>query len=310
MHWLVVALVVALFVVAPLILPRQHVDVLVFAGIYAIAGLGVGLLLGQCGIVNLAMAVFYGIGAYASAWATVTQGLPVAAGFAIGIAISAGVALAIGWPILRLTGFFLAVATLGVGLIGSTLFYEWDGITGGTLGIGGLPSISIAGFDFNTPVRFYFLVWTVAALLIWSAWNLTRGKIGLAMRAMRDAAPAAAVLGVDMHRLKVQVFVLCAALGSLAGSLFAHYASYVSVSSFSVERSILFLLIPVIGGAHSVPGVLLGALFVTLVPEMLSGFGDAHHMLFGTALVLSVILLPKGLAGLVSRLSGRKEIHS
>lgn len=287
--------------VLPFILPRQAVDLMVFAGIYAIAGLGVGLLLGQCGIVNIAQALFYGIGAYSSAYVTVNLGLSPVIGIATGVVVSGAMAMAVGWPILRLTGFFLALATLAIGLIGNIFFYEWDWLTGGTLGIGGIPHLDLFGFVLNTPTRFYFLVWALAAVLLRLAHNLTSGRPGLAMRAMRDAAPAAEVIAIDMHLLKVQMFVLCAVLGSLAGSLFAHYATYVSVQSFTVERSIIFLLIPVIAGATSVTGVVVGALFVTLVPELLSGFGDAHQMLFGLSLVLVVTLLPEGVVGLPKR---------
>lgn len=125
------------------------------------------------------------------------------------------------------------------------------------------------------------------------------------MRAVRDAAPAAEGLGVDIHGLRVRVFVIGAMLGALAGSLFAHYVTYVSVESFTVQRSIVFLLIPVIAGARTVWGVVPGALFVTLVPEWLSGFGDIHQMLFGIVLVVVVTLLPEGLTGLPARLQRR-----
>lgn len=108
--------------ILPLLLTRQHVDLLVFAGLYAIAGLGVGLLLGQCGIVNLAQAFFYGVGAYSSAYVTASLGLPSLTGIAAGMAIAGLIAAIVGWPVLRLTGFFLALATLAIGLIGNILF--------------------------------------------------------------------------------------------------------------------------------------------------------------------------------------------
>lgn len=288
---------------APLLLSRHLIDLFVFAGLFTIGGLGVGLLLGQCGIVNLAQALFYGIGAYSSAYVTVQLGLPTLAGFLAGMMASALIALAVGWPVLRLTGFFLALATLALSLIGNVLFFEWDWLTGGTLGIGGIPKLSIFGFAFDTPERVYYLVWPIAILVLLLADNLVRGRPGLAMRAMRDAAPAAEVLGVDMHRLKTAMFVICAMLGSLAGSLFAHYVSYISVQSFTVERSIAFLLIPVVAGSTSVWGIIAGALFVTFIPELLSGLGDIHQVLFGLALVLVVTLLPDGLIGGADRLA-------
>jgi len=297
---------VAAAIVLPLVLPRHYIDVMVFAGLYGIAGLGVGLLLGQCGIVNLAQALFYGIGAYSSAYFCVTMGLAPIVGIVAGAAISGLIALLIGWPVLRLTGFFLALATLGIGIIGNILFYEWDWLTGGTLGIGGIPHLDILGFTLNTPIRYYYFVWFVLLLLLLLSHNLATGRAGLAMRAMRDSPPAAEALAVDMHALQTKIFVLCAILGSLAGSLFAHYATYVSVQSFTVERSIIFLLIPVLAGATSVWGIIVGALFVALAPELLSGFGDAHQMLFGLALVLVVTLLPEGIVGLPKRiLKGR-----
>lgn len=295
-------LAVLLLALLPMLAARHTLDLMIFAAIYSIAGLGVGLLLGQCGIVNLAQACFYGIGAYASAYGTVMLEWSPWIGILVGMATAGLVALAIGWPILRLTGFFLALATLAVGTIGTILFFEWDWLTGGTLGIGGLPPLSIAGFTFDTPERFYYLAWAVALAVMALAWNLTRGRPGLAMRAVRDAAPAAEGLGVDIHAMRVKVFVIGAMLGALAGSLFAHHVTYVSVESFTVPRSIVFLLIPVIAGARVVWGVIPGALFITFVPEWLAAFGDMHQMLFGIVLVLVVTLLPEGLTGLPARL--------
>lgn len=307
-RWLVVAAVVA-WALAGQLLSRHHIDLLNFAAILAVGGLGVGLLLGQCGIVNLAQASFYGIGAYASAYCTTVLGWPALAGAAAGLLASAALAAAIGLPVLRLGGFFLALATLAVGSIANVLFFEWDWLTGGTLGIGGIPKLSLFGFLLDTPERYYYFAWPLVALLLWLVDNLVKGRPGLAMRAMRDAAPAAQVLGIDMHRLKTAMFVLSAMLGSLAGSLFAHYVSFVSVQSFTVERSIVFLLVPVVAGARSTYGVVIGALFVSLVPELLSGLGDFHQVLFGAVLVLVVTLMPGGimggLAGMVGRLHRR-----
>jgi branched-chain amino acid transport system permease protein len=305
-HWAIGAAALIAGLALPLGLDRHTVDLLVFAAIQAIAGLGVGLLLGQCGIVNLAQSLFYGLGAYASALATTRWGLPAPAGMGLGIALSAALALLVGWPVLRLSGFFLALATLALGMIGSVLFFEWDDLTGGTLGLGGVPRLSLAGWTLDTPQRYYWFVWPLALLLMGLAHNLVHSRIGLALQAMRDAPSAARVLAIDIHRLQLTTFVLSACLGSLAGSLFAHYMTFVSVQSFSVERSILFLLIPVIAGARSVWGVALGALFVSFVPEWLSGLGDAHQVLFGLVLVVVVTLLPGGLAGVLARLFGGK----
>lgn len=291
----------------PSVLDRHFVDLMVFAALYAIAGLGVGLLLGQCGILNVGQALFYGIGAYASAIATTAWGWPAAMGLLLGVAVSVAVSVVVGWPILRLSGFFLALATLALGLIGGVLFHEWHGLTGGEIGLSGVPKLALMGFALDTPTRFYYFAWASVLVLTLLVSNLVHGRTGLAMRAMRDAPAAAEVLAVERHRLKVQMFALSAALGSIAGSLFAHYVSFVSVASFNVDRSILFLLIPVLAGVHSIWGVLLGAVFITFLPEWLSALGDIHRVLFGIALVLVVTLLPDGVVGALRRLLERRK---
>src|SRR4029078_4187877 len=137
----------------PHVLSRHLTDLLVFTALYATAGIGVGLLLGQCGIVNLGQATFYGIGAYSCAYLTVELGYPNVVGFLVGAAISVTVALVVCWAVLRLTGYFLALATLALSIIGSSLFYEWDWLTGGELGIGGIPQLYVFGFQRATPGR-------------------------------------------------------------------------------------------------------------------------------------------------------------
>ena len=180
--WIAVAL--AVWAVLPFVVPRNIADLLVFTGIYSIAGLGIGLLLGHCGIVNLAQATFYGLGAYASAYCTVMMGLPSAVGFVAGAAISMALAYVIGRPILRLTGYFLALGTLALSAIASALFFEWDWLTGGTLGIGGIPKLDLFGFVLDRPSRYYFFVWIVAFACMAAARNLVDSRTGLMLRAI------------------------------------------------------------------------------------------------------------------------------
>jgi len=290
---------IVVWAVLPHVLSRHLTDLLVFTAIYTIAGVGVGLLLGQCGIVNLGQAAFYGIGAYSCAYLTVELGYPNIAGFVVGATISVAIALVVGWPVLRLTDYFLALATLALSIIASSIFYEWDWLTGGELGIGGIPKLDFFGFRLDTPSRFYYLAWTVAFFAILLVNNLVHSRTGLMLRGMRDSSEATASLGVDLQWLRTRVFMLSALLGSIAGGLFAHYVSFTSVQSFTVDKSIGFLLIPVLGGVRSLWGVVLGAMFVTILPELLSQIGDIHQILFGLALVAVVVLLPDGLVGLI-----------
>jgi branched-chain amino acid transport system permease protein len=297
----IVALVV--WAVLPFVLPRHAVDLLVFCGLYAIAGAGVGFLLGQGGICNIGQAAFYGFGAYSSAYCTVELGWPAPAGFVVGLACSVGLAYLIGRPILRLSGYFLALATLALGIICSNVFYEAEAITGGTLGIPGVPKLDFWFTTLDRPEKFYFLVWIIAFGCVFAMRNLMHSRIGLAMQAMRDSPEAAKVMAIDIATLRLWMFMISSALGSVAGSLFAHYASFVNVDSFGVERSIILLLVPVIGGASAPAGVLVGGLFIGLVPEFLSRLGDIHRVMFGLALVATVVFFPDGLYGLVARLA-------
>lgn len=285
--------------IAPLVLPVHYVDLLVFSALLAIGGLGVGFLLGQAGIINLAQVAFYGIGAYATAHVTVAWGLPGALGLLLGFLVSAGVALVIGVPLLRLSGHFLALATLALFVIVTQLFFEWDWLTGGSLGITGIPKISVFGWTLDSPVRFYYFVWPVTLLCFWLLANIADGRPGLAMRAMRDSSEAAEVMAIDSAMLRTKLFVLSALLGALSGSLFAHYVGYISVESFTLERTILLVLAAVIGGVRNPWGALPGAIFVSFLPELLSPLGDAYRILFGLGLVLVIMLFPQGLLGIV-----------
>ena len=302
------------WVAIPAIASRALVDLLVFTALYSIAGIGVSFLLGQCGIVSLAQSAFYGIGAYATAYGCVTLGWSWWMAMLVGMGLSGGIAALLGFPILRLSGFFLALATLALAIIGHTLFVEWDWLTGGTLGTGGIPRLSLLGWTLATPQRFYYFVWPLVAVVFTLHYALLGARNGFAMRSMRDAPDAALALGMPVHVLKVKVFVLSAVLGSFSGSLFAHYVSFVSVDSFGVGRAINFLLIAVLGGAQTIAGTVLGALFVTVAPDVLSRFGDIHALLFAILLVITVIFLPQGFGGLVKeawrRLLGSAVAHT
>lgn len=295
--WFTIAAALALWAILPMTQGRSVVDLFVFAALYTIAGLGVAFLLGQCGIVSLAQSLFYGIGAYSTAYGCTVLGWPAPLAMAVGMAISAAIAAALGVPVLKLSGYFLALATLALAIIGHVLFLEWEWLTGGTLGIGGIPPIALGPYVINSPFKFYYFVWPVVALVLWLHYNLLNSRAGIAMRAMRDAPAAAMVIGIDVDRLKVKVFVLSAVLGSFAGSLYAHYVSFVSVDSFGVDRAINFLLIAVLGGVRTVAGTILGALFVTAAPNLLSRLGDVHPVLFAALLIIAVIFMPAGFGG-------------
>lgn len=299
-----IPLLVAMFLAwatTPLLVDRGIVNLLALASLYAIAGLGVSLLLGYCGIVTLAQSAFYGVGAYSTSYITVTQGWSSALGIAVGVVLSTVMAYVLGRPVLRLGGYYLALATLALAIIAFIVFNQADQVTGGSLGVGGIPELGAFGWALSEPRDFYYFGWVVALALMLLAHNLVTSRSGLAMRALRDHPAAAEMLGVEIASLRLKMFMFSAVLGALAGSLYAHYSSYISVESFDVDEALIFVLIAVLGGARQVWGPAVGAVFITVAPEVLSDFGDFHQVLFGIVLVLVIVVVPDGLAGTVSR---------
>ena len=195
--WIGLALLIAAWAAVPLLAGRSTVDLLVFAALYAIAGLGVAFLLGQCGIVSLAQNVFFGIGAYSTAYGATVLGWPTLVSMLTGIVISGCIAAGVGTPVLKLSGYFLALATLALAIIGHVLFLEWEWLTGGTLGIGGIPPISLFGYSLNTPLRFYYLVWPIILVVILNSPQSPGIENGI-----RDAGHARRTVGCGCARRK------------------------------------------------------------------------------------------------------------
>jgi branched-chain amino acid transport system permease protein len=285
-------------------------NIAVLIGIYFIVCIGLSLIFGIGGQLSLAQAAFYGIGAYTSALFTTKLGAPVLLGFCAA-ALTAGV---IGWilaaPILRLRTVYLAMATLAFGEILITLIRENRGLTGGSTGLLNLPAPAVGPFAFDTPLSYYYLVWTVALAAAWVARNIIRSRIGLGLRALSDTEIGAASCGVDVARFKTWMFTLGAVLAGIAGALFVHYITFISPDSFSVSFSILMVMILAIGGRDSLAGALLGAIAVTVLPILLASYDRYSELIFGVLFLAAVMFLPNGLAGAGSSLVRRLTVSA
>jgi branched-chain amino acid transport system permease protein len=298
----VVALAAGLAVL-PLGLPNDYyLTVLIVAGFHTIVTMGLNLLMGYAGQVSLGHAAFYGIAAYTTGILTAKFHWPVAAGIAAGIALVLVVAAGIAVPTLRLRGHYLAMGTLGFGVIVYIVLNEATGLTGGPSGLTGIPKLTIAGFPVATDLGFYYVVWGTALLLFLLAQNLVRSRLGRALRAIHTSETAAAVLGVDTERYKIGVFILSALYAAVAGALYAHYVSFVSPGSFGFHASIQFVTMVVLGGMGSLWGAVAGAVFLTALPEVLRAIEDYDILLYGGLLILCMIFLPGGLAEGTERL--------
>ena len=287
----------------PLALPNEYyLTVLIVAGFQAILTLGLNLLMGYAGQVSLGHAAFYGISAYTTGILTARFHWPVPAGIAAGIALVLLVAAGIAVPTLRLKGHYLAMGTLGFGIIVYIILNEATDLTGGPSGLTGIPKLKLAGIAISSDRDFYYVVWGVVLLLFLLAQNLVRSRLGRALRAIHTSETAAAVLGVDTQRYKIGVFILSALYAAVAGALYAHYVTFVSPGSFGFHASVQFVTMVVLGGMGSLWGAVAGAVFLTALPEALRAIEDYDILLYGGLLILCMMFLPGGLAEGAERL--------
>jgi branched-chain amino acid transport system permease protein len=293
-------------------------DTLIRIGILTIVVVGLNLLMGYAGQISLGQAAFYGLGAYVSAIMTTLTTrhaiLPVLSrawwwpwlAILVGMIVTGSFAYLIGRPILRLRGNFLAMATLGVGIVLYTLFREAGDITGGSDGISGIPRLSVGtGFELWPMERYYFLVWAMAIITIGIALNIVNSRVGRALRAIHGSEVAASTAGVDTARHKLQILVISAVIASLAGSLYAHFQALVAPRPFHFVASVELVSMAVIGGLASIWGAPFGVTFILVIKEvlrarmqnLLRGAGGEHELIaYGIILILIMIFMPQGLA--------------
>jgi branched-chain amino acid transport system permease protein len=281
----------------PFVLPNDYyLTVLIVGGLYTILVIGLNLLMGYAGQVSLGHAAFYGLSAYTTGILTGTYHWPVPAGIAAALALSTSIAYLIAVPTLKLRGNYLAMGTLGFGIIVYIVFNEATALTGGPSGFTGIPKLSVAGKVFSSDREYYYVVWGTVLLLFALAQNLVRSRMGRALRAIHTSETAASVLGVDTNRYKIFVFVLSAFYAAVAGALYAHYVTFVSPGTFGFPTSVLLVTMVVLGGMASLWGAVLGALFLTFLPEALRAIENFDILVYGAILILCMMFLPGGLA--------------
>ena len=274
----------------------QYTTLMIFIGISTIVTVGLCLLMGYTGQVSLGQAAFYGLGAYFSAVLSKTYSVNPWLAMLIAAAATGFFAYVIGFPIFRLRGNYLAMATLGLGLIMWILFRQLSQITGGPDGMAGIPYLSIGGFIFDTSFKRYFLVWFFCLATLFISQNIVRSRSGRALRAIHGSEAAAESIGINAAHFKVKIFVLSAVYASLAGSLLAHHLRFVSPQSFDFLASVRFVVMAVIGGLASVWGAIFGAGTTRILSdELLLGFGEWDVVIYGAILVVVMIFMPEGL---------------
>ncbi len=280
------------------------------AAINVISATGLNILTGYTGLVSLGQAAFMGVGAYTVAVLENRLGTPVALNLAGAGLAAAAVGLVVGIPSLRVKGLYLAIATIAASVILHFVFAHWDAVTNGVRGVT-LPPAELLGVPLDTPFRLYWLIVPLAVLMLLGAANLFRTRVGRAFIAVRDRDISAEVLGIPLLRTKLTSFALSSFYAGVAGGLWAYVFRVVTPESFPLLTSIFFLAAIIVGGMGTILGGILGAVFMTLVPELLKlGVGlldgvipDAVAILspvrtivFGALIVGFLVFEPQGLA--------------
>jgi branched-chain amino acid transport system permease protein len=252
-------------------------------GTNALLALSIYLTL-SCGMLAMANAAFMGIGAYTSAILTMNYGWPFPAAIAAGMAAPAVVAFLIGKPTLRLSGVYLAMATLAFGEVVRIFILNTDDLTGGALGLNGIPQLTM-----------WWHVLLAVVLVLFFLARLRRSKIGRAFEAIKEDETAAGLMGIDVNGHKMLAFALGAAIAGLAGTLNAHLTFFIGPQEFGFDRGVEILTMTILGGINSLFGPVIGAFIITLLPELLRSFKDYRSVVNGLILVVIVLFLPKGL---------------
>jgi len=278
------------------------------------------------GQLSLGNAGFMSIGAYTSALLTTGHGIPMAAGIVLGSLLAGVCGIFVGIPALRLSGVYLAIATLGFGEVVRVAFINWESLTGGAVGIAAIPqmgretlaALRDAGFSpeslgmrsnqFISLALFCILLVLTAAVILFFL-RLENSRVGRACSAIRMDEAAAEAMGIDTTYYKVLAFSQGALLSGFAGALYAHATSYVSPADFTYHRAVEILVFAVFGGSEHLLGPVFGGMFLTLVPEVLRSVSDYRHILYGIILVLMMVYRPQGVIDppLLARLGRRKR---
>lgn len=285
---------------APLGLNGYGLYLLTLTEIFVLVALGLNLLTGYAGQISLCHSAFFGVGAYATAILTQKAGVPYLLSLLLGALLTTAIGALAAIPALRLKNIYLAIATLGFGVVLQKIIFEWRGLTGGGGGLA-LTAPRIAGYELGA-TGLYYLTLALMSVGVFGAWNVSRGRTGRALLVIKDSEIAAGSLGIHAARYKVIAFAISAFYASIAGGLFAYLVRYINPESFNVGLSISFLSMVVIGGLGTIGGSILGAAFYVIVPELLRGIKDAPGLVFGLLLVVVMVFMPQGLWGMLRRI--------
>ena len=289
-------ILLVLLAAIPFLFSSYVLQVAVYCGIYIMLAISLNLLVGYTGIFSMGHVGFYCVGAYTSALLATKLGMPFIVCFLGGGVLAALIGALVGFAALRLNDVFLAFATMGLGEVIRIIIQNAD-FTNGALGVTGIPMPEWFGRPMNR-VEFYYMVLVIVVALVFLTNQLVHSNTGRTLMTIRDDANAAASLGVNVFSYKMKAMVLSCFVAGLAGSLYATFVQYINASNFVINVSINIIAMVAIGGMGTVSGPILGAVILQILPEAIRFLSNFRQLMFGAALVISIMFAPKGLVGL------------
>lgn len=319
--WVVPLLAIIAAAALPLFVNSYMTSVLVIIGIYCITTVGVSLLMGFAGLVSLAQAAFWGVGAYVTGVMAVSFGITPWLGLLLSIIISGALAYGLGWITRNLNGHYFSLATLGFGIVLNIILIEESDWTGGSSGLSGIPGLAIGDFAITGDTIWFYFVWVIALVCLYVSKNLVQSGWGRNLRSMHASHSAAEAMGINTGSYRLTAFVISALFAGLSGGLYACYMSFVSPAVFTFDMSIKFVVMAVLGGLVSIWGSLVGVVVVTLLVELLreyvplllhdsSSGGAIEVVFFGVLLVTIMIYLPDGIMGIFQRKKSKIRVDA
>ena len=276
----------------------------ILALIYIVLALSLNFVVGFAGQLSMGHAAFYAVGAYTTAILTVDFKIPFWIALLMSGVVSAIFGFLIGVPTLRLKGDYLAITTIGFSEILRLVLINWTSFTKGPAGIPGIPSPTLFGINLGTNTGYYYILLVLALLTIFVSNRLLNSRLGRGLIAIRDDEIAAEAMGINPTFLKMLAFVLGAAIAGIVGGVFASFIHYVNPDNFTYAESVVILTMVVLGGVGSVPGIIVGATVLAVLPEALRGIATYRYAIYGILLILMMIVRPQGFISMASLKKG------
>ncbi|MEH7883929.1 branched-chain amino acid ABC transporter permease [Bacillus sp. JJ1609] len=312
---ILIPLILAALVAFPYVAGTYITGIFVLIGLYFISTIGISLLMGHAGLVSLAQAAFWGIGAYGSGILAIKFSISPLLAIPIGMILAGLIAYILGYLTRNLQGHYFSLATLGFGIVINIVLIEESQMTGGPSGLIGVPSLTIGSFSIASDIAWFYVIAFIDLIVFILTKNLVQSSWGRNLRSIQDSAVASQSMGINIGQYKLTAFVVSAVFAGLSGGLYASYMSFISPAIFSFEMSIKFVVMAVLGGLFSIYGSLIGVIVVTLLVEVLrevvpfvfgeSAGGAVEVIFFGFLLVVMMIYMPKGIMGIFEKLSQR-----